>query len=204
MVTTLLKAGIALNKIDDLHDLLEEGNRRLSSSTNMRQLVPFILSEEVNKLKQEISGRNVSIIFDGTTHVAEAFILVVRFASDNWELKQRVAKFRLLSKSLTGEEVARLLVESISTELGIESQLVVVTMHDRASVNLVALRTLYNRLFDVGCFSHTLDRVGENMRVPVLNEFIKHWISLFSHSPKTRMAWASHTGLSSPSYSSTR
>ena len=41
VVTTLLKAGIALNKIDDLRDLLE-GNRRLSSSTNMRQLVPFI------------------------------------------------------------------------------------------------------------------------------------------------------------------
>ena len=88
VVTTLLKAGIALNKIDDLRDLLEEGNRCLSSSTNMRQLVPFILSEEVNKLKQEISGRNVSIIFDGTTHVAEAFVLVVRFVSDNWELKQ--------------------------------------------------------------------------------------------------------------------
>ena len=103
--------------------------------------------------------------------------------------------------------MARLLVESISTELGIESQLVVATMHDRASVNLVALRTikvLYNCLFDVGCFSHTLDRVGENMRVPVLNEFIKHWISLFSHSPKIIMAWASLTGLSSPSYSSTR
>ena len=74
--------------------------------------------------------------------------------------------FRLLSKSLTGEEVARLIVESISTELGITSQLVVAAIHDRASINLVALQTikvLYNRLFDIECFSHTLDRVGENI-----------------------------------------
>ena len=207
VVSTLLRAGISLNKIDDLRELLEEGSYSLSSSSNMRQLVPFILSEEIEKVKQEISGKSVSIIFDGTTHVTEAFVLILRFIGDNWELKQRVVSFRLLSKSLTGEEVARLIVESISTKLGIASQLVVAAMHDRASVNLVALRTikvLYNKLFDVGCFSHTLDRVGENMKTPVLDEFIKHWISLFSHSPKTRLAWASMTGLSSPSYSSTR
>ena len=138
IVSTLLRAGISLNKIDDLRELLEEGGYHLSSSSNMRQLVPFILSEEINKVKQEISGRSVSIIFDGTTHVAEAFVLILRFIGDNWELKQRVVSFRLLSKSLTGEEVARLIVESISTELGITSQLVVVAIHDRASINLVA------------------------------------------------------------------
>ena len=207
VVSTLLRAGIALNKVDDLQELLEEGGYRLSNSTNMRQLVPFILSEELKKVKQEISGRCVSIIFDGTTHVAEAFVLIVHFIGDEWELKQRVVSFRLLSKSLMGEEVARLIVECISTEMGILSQLVVAAMHDRASVNAVALRTikvLYNRVFDMGCFSHTLDRVGENMKIPVLGEFIRHWISLFSHSPKTRLAWVSKTGLSSPSYSSTR
>ena len=101
----------------------------------MCQLVPFILSEEMNKLKQEISGKNVSIIFDGTTRVTEAFVLILRFVSDNWELQQKVTSFRLLSKSLTGEEVARLIIESISTDFGINSQLVVATMHDRASVN---------------------------------------------------------------------
>ena len=207
VVSTLLRAGIALNKVDDLRELLEEGGYCLSNSTNMRQLVPFILSEEVKKVKQEISGRSVSFIFDGTTHVAEAFVLILRFIGDNWELKQRVVSFRLLSKSLTGEEVARLIVESISTEMGISSQLVIAAMHDRASINLVALRTtkvLYNRVLDIGCFSHTLDRVGENMKTPVLDGFIKHWISLFSHSPKTRLAWASMTGLSFTSYSNTR
>ena len=39
---------------------------------------------------------------------------------------------------------------------------VVAAMRDRASVNSVAMRTvcvLYNRIFDVGCLSHTLDHV---------------------------------------------
>ena len=31
---------------------------------------------------------------------------------------------------------------------------------------------LYNNMMDVGCFSHTLDHVGENMNTPILEEFI--------------------------------
>ena len=82
----------------------------------MCQLVPFILSEELQKVKQEIYGQSVSLIFDGTTHVAEAFVLILRFVDDDWEIKQRVVSFRLLSKSLLGEEVARLIVGCTFTE----------------------------------------------------------------------------------------
>ena len=49
VVSTLLRAGIALNKVDDLRELLEEGGYCLSNSTNMHQLVPFILSEELRR-----------------------------------------------------------------------------------------------------------------------------------------------------------
>lgn len=106
--------------------------------------MPFILSEKVNKVKQEISGRATSIIFDGTTRVAEAFVLIVRFVDDNSEVKQRVARFLLLAKSLKGEEVALLIVESVSTELGIPSHLVIAAMHDRASVNSSCLANHHN------------------------------------------------------------
>ena len=102
---------------------------------------------------------------------------------------------------MTGEEVARQLVTAISTELGIASDDVVAVMHDRASVNSVAMRTI---IIDVGCFSHTLDLVGKHMNTPVLDKFAKSWISLFSHSPKSRLQWRTQTGLSIPSYSATR
>ena len=45
VVSTLLRAGISLNKIDDLRELLEEGGYRLSSSCNMRQLYSAIHSQ---------------------------------------------------------------------------------------------------------------------------------------------------------------
>ena len=80
-------------------------------------------------------------------------------------------------------------------------------MHDRASVNLVAMRTakvIYQYILDIGCFSHTLDRVGENMKTPILDEFSKAWIGMFTRSPKTRERWRSLTGLPPPSYSVTR
>ena len=57
---------------------------------------------------------------------------------------------------------------------------------------------------DIGCFSHTLNLVGHKMNIPILSEFVKHWISLFSHSPKTRLAWKEQTSLPVPSYSATR
>ena len=90
VVTAMLKAGVALSKIDSLRDLLEEHGYSLSSSTHLRQLVPFILHEEVASLKEEIAGRCVSIVFvDSTTHVCEAMVVVLRYVADDWKIKRR-------------------------------------------------------------------------------------------------------------------
>ena len=88
--------------------------------------------------------------------------------------------------------------------MGVPSHLLVAAMRDRASVNSVAMRTvsiLYNQVMDIGCFSHTLDLVGEHMKTPILDDFIKSWVSLFSHSPKSRLLWRTQTGSSPASYS---
>ena len=81
----------------------------------------------------------MGIIFDGTTHVCEAFVVVLRYVTQNWIIKQEVCRMMLLAKSLTGEEVARQLIASLSTELSIPQHLVVSTMRDRALVNDVAV-----------------------------------------------------------------
>ena len=80
-------------------------------------------------------------------------------------------------------------------------------MRDRTSVNSVAMATLkllYPSLLDVGCFSHTLDRIGEQFKVPIAVEFTRLWISLFSRSPKARLAWRSYCGRAVPTHSETR
>ena len=62
VVTAMLKAGVPLTKIDSFRDLLEENGYALTNSSNLRQLVPFILEEEIALLKQEIGGKHVSIM----------------------------------------------------------------------------------------------------------------------------------------------
>jgi hypothetical protein len=84
-------------------------------------MIPFIRSQEEEKLQDNINGKFVSIIFDGTTHVCEAMVIVIRFIDEEWHIKQRVARLMLLAKSMTGEEVARQLIACLSTEVSIPS-----------------------------------------------------------------------------------
>ena len=68
VVTAMLKAGVPLSKVDLFRDMLEEHGYALTSSTNLRQLIPFIHQEELSMIKQEILNQPLSIIFNGTTH----------------------------------------------------------------------------------------------------------------------------------------
>ena len=80
-------------------------------------------------------------------------------------------------------------------------------MRDRASSYEVAVRTiklLYPNILDVGCFSHTLDHVGEKFHVRTPDEFIKLWVRYFAHSSRVRLEWKAVTGKAMSTYSETR
>ena len=163
----------------------------------MSDLIPFIRKQEVAKIKQEIAGMKVSVFFDGTTRLGKAMVIVLYFVDDERQIQHRLIRLQLLAKSLTGEEIARELISVLQVGYGIGVEALVGSMHNRASVNNVAMATvkvLYPDVFDVGCFSHTIDHVREHFCTPVLNEFVSAWILLFSHSPKARLAWRTRTG----------
>ena len=86
VVTAFLKAGVPLAKLDHFRDIFEENAYRLSDRRGMSDLIPFILSEEMKCVRDEIGGKPVSIIFDGTSRLGEALVIVVRFLN-NWEIK---------------------------------------------------------------------------------------------------------------------
>ena len=168
--------------------------------------MPFILKEEQDKIKGEIAGRDMSVIFDSTTRLGEAMAVLVHFVSDDWTLEQRLLQLKMLAKSMSGEEIAREVLVVLSTSYSIGSYQLCAAMRDRASVNNVAVRAikvLYPHLMDVGCFSHTIDHVGEHFNTPVLIPFMTSWVSMFSHSPKARLLWKQQTGQSMASYSAT-
>ena len=87
----------------------------------MRDLIPFIRSEEHRQTQEEIKGREVSVIFDGTTHVAEAMAIVVRYVSSDWTITQRLVCALLVTKTMSGEEVARELICTLSIKLLVTS-----------------------------------------------------------------------------------
>ena len=206
-LTAFLRAAVSLSNLEFFREFLEGGAYRLSDRRHMSDLIPFVLRQEQAKIKEEIEGKHVAVIFDGITYLGEALAIVLRFVSEDFEIKQRLIRLQLLAKSLTGEEIARELITVLSVGYGINPNLLLSAMRDGASSNKVAMRTLkvvYPHVFDVACFSHTLDRVGSHFNMPVLLEFINSWISLFSHSPKVKLLWKEKTGKAMGSYSATR
>ena len=173
----------------------------------MADLIPFVLSQEQESIKKEISNKYLSVIFDGTTRLGEAMAIVMRYIDDEWSIQQRLICLKLLQKSMTGEEIAQVVMDTLSREYGIFPNRLLACMRDRAAVNNVAVRfmkVLYNNLLDVGCFSHTLDLVGDKICVPTLSDFMLSWLSLFSHSTKAKLLWKEKTGRPIRSYCPTR
>lgn len=207
VVRAFLRAGVPFNKLDNFKELLEETGYRLTDKRFMLDLIPFVLKEEETTSKAMIKDKKLGIIFDGTTRLGEALTIVVRFISEDWKIQQHVIRVQMLAKSLTGEELARELIHVLSVNYSIRPEQLIASMRDRASVNNVAMRTLsvvYPNLLDVGCFAHTLDRVGDNFKVPHISDFFSAWTTLFSHSSKAKLKWREQTGKSMLSYSATR
>ena len=161
-----MSAGVPLNKIPLFRELLEENGFRLTDRRRMSDMVPFILSQEKEEIKREITGKYLSVTFDGTSRLGEMFVIVIRFVDPDWCIHQRLIRLQILVKSLSGEEIASEVINSLSLEYGVMSEHILAVMHDCASTNTVAMRTLkvlYPLALDVGCFSHILDRVGEGL-----------------------------------------
>ena len=56
-----LKADISLSKLNSLQEVFEEHAFALCDSSNLCQLVLFILQHEISQLKEEMAGKNVGI-----------------------------------------------------------------------------------------------------------------------------------------------
>ena len=47
---------------------------------------------ELDSIKSQIKYKQVSIIFDGTTHVCEALVIVLHFVDGQFNIKQLVVR----------------------------------------------------------------------------------------------------------------
>lgn len=142
VVRTFLSASVPISKIPLFRDFLRNFGYRLTDQCRMTDMVPLILPQEKEKIKNEIAGKYLSLIFDGTTRLGEVFVIVIRFVDSNWDIQQRLIKVQVLARSLSGEEIACEVINSLSLEYGVASEQILAVMHDCASTNMVAMRTL--------------------------------------------------------------
>lgn len=110
VVTAFLRAGVPLSKLDSFRDFLEENGFRLTDRRHVFDLIPFILKEEEARVRKEITGKDLSIIFDGTSRLGEALAVIVRFVGEEWTLEHRLVRMQMLSKSMTDEQIARVII----------------------------------------------------------------------------------------------
>ena len=116
-----MQAGIALNKLSCFSDILEDNAYILGGRQSLAELIQFVLENEKQFMKNEISGKALSVIFDGTTRLGEAMCFIFCYIDDNWKIQQHLVHFLLVAHGMTGEEFARELLTVLSIELGITS-----------------------------------------------------------------------------------
>ena len=125
VVTVFLKAAGPLCKIRHFRDLLEEGGYSLGDTHTLSDLVPFIQKQEKQLILSELEDQYISIIYDGTCRLGEALCLIVRYITNDWSIQQRLIALKMLQKSLTGEEIAREVISTLSIEYHIAPTAVV-------------------------------------------------------------------------------
>ena len=203
VVTVFLRAGIPLSKLDSFRDILEENAYRLTDQRHMFDLISFVLKEQKVRVHKEMTGKYPTGISDGTSHLGEA-LAVILVKSEHWSSVWFACR---CCPSQCQEEIARELISIQLVTYSVQSELPLAAMRDPASVNNLAMQTvrvIYPSLVDIGCFSHTLNHVSENFKMPVLTDFMYSWITFFSHSPKTRLLWKSQVAHSMTTYCATR
>ena len=78
-VSTFLRAGVTMSKIDSFRELLEENSYHLAGRKPMSDLILFVLGDEKQQIRWELNGKDVAVIFDGTCRLGEALVFVLRF-----------------------------------------------------------------------------------------------------------------------------
>jgi hypothetical protein len=187
-VQALLKTATPLTKSDDFREFIEATGYSLTTSSNLRTLIPIIAAKQLNELVQPlIDGKfPIHVAFDGTTTVAEAFGIVIRWVED-FVIVQKLLKISHLALSMTAKDTMREMVKVLIQENHFDPSLIVGFSHDRASVNTLAIETLdaiFFRAEDWPCVPHTLDHVGDQFVHQHLDGFWHLWTNVFAYGKK--------------------
>ena len=208
VVEACLYAGIPMEKIDHLRELLERGGTELTASNNLKAMVPKIERFELERLRKELEGQRVCVIFDGTTRLGECIAVLLRWCPVGFtKIEQRLVALRTTKTHMNGDELGALINTIIGTTCRVQTVDVVCGSRDSCSTNGKAMRNLepmYINMEAILCISHTLSHCGEHVDLPVLNEWMTPWLGLVQNHPSARSIWKDKLGGAMKGYSTIR
>ena len=121
--------------------------------------------------------KETSVIFDGTARMGEALAIIVRFVQEDFIPTRHLIRLLVLGKALKVDELAQRLMSCLAVKHNFGPNTIIGGIRDGASVNGAALRQLeffYSNLFDVVCFLHAIDNVGNHFKFRILDSFIQY------------------------------
>ena len=215
VLRSFLQGGVPLHHFQGLQpikSLLQSSAESADLSyDSMLKLIPYVRDEERQLISEEIKGRPVAFIFDGTTDADEVFCVVLRFVDKNKWIAHRCVALRLFSRSFTGDDLAKTLGEILTAPHSAKTQLpsylieydnLQFAIMDGASVNQKAIKNIQvfvPFLKQVVCLSHTCNVYGSTFTnddniFSLLKNFIQLWSRLVKNSHACRRIFRDKSG----------
>lgn len=194
-VRTAMGVGIPLEKIDGgLGSLLNRAGLKVGSASDLRGYIPLVRNAELELLKRELKDEWMCVVFDGTTRLGEVIAVVVRYCTEDFNLKYRLIALTTTETHTSGASLSGLLCRILVQRVGDQAfDRVIAAARDSCATNGVALRSLkataMPRLMDVMCFSHTLHNCAKHMRLECLDQWLSSWFTLMAHSHAAKSLW---------------
>ena len=238
VLRAFVHCGISLTNFDKgnpLRKVLEDGSTALASRRTMADLLPKVLQLEQEEIVKELrlphssappvaprgfffdtsrtgsANRPVSVIFDGSTTVAEVFAIVLRFVTDDGFIQQRLVSLAHLAHAMDANAISSTLNDILlHPPFQIQLADVHACMADRASVNTAAMNMLamiYTSAEFLGCLSHTLSNAGKEFEHEGTEHaflFMSKWINMVARSHRARTLFKAKTGVSAKRANLTR
>lgn len=193
-----LKAGINIDKLTKLKNLLERGRYSLTDSSHMRNYLPQVLDLFVSQVTAILPpGALLSMGFDGTSHGAELFTMSIRF----WKkvkFLERLLRFRILDLPMDAALTCACLKGALR-RANISFPFVIGAIHDSASVNPAAVAKIKEsdtiNVVDLPCHPHIIARIGKRLKCDRAVKFIHSICTVFHKSGKIALEWKSYQPL---------
>ena len=200
VLRSLMVAGIPLNKLGPLRPLYERlSGYKLTDRSHLSNFIDILYEDEINLIRNEIKGRKVVVIFDGTTTVGEIFAVIFRWVDENLIIRHRLVSVGVYKSSMNNLQLIDAITRVVQIRYQIDVEDVIGWMRDRASVNTAAIASLlrmYENSHDLECLSHTISHCGDKMlgSTQYAKKLMGSLTNLLSGSNRAFNVWREVTG----------